>query len=272
MDYLARDDAPFSGEVWNQIDETVVQTARRILTGRRFIDIYGPLGAQTLSVPVDDLNRKSAVEDDGIMSKTGGRAYKELPLIYSDATLYWRDMENSLKSGRPLDLTAVVEAAAKCAKKEDELLFFGSKSFGYDGLFTAKGATHLKRADWKTGENPFADVAKGIETLVEKGVWGRTALVMSPNLYTQLQRIQPGTGRMEIDRVSSLVDGHLYRTPVLGADKAVLVCSDAQYIDLAVGQDFAASYLELKDLNHVLRVVETAMPRIKRSDAIVVFD
>lgn len=272
MDYLSRESAPFSGEIWNQIDETVVAAARKILTGRRFVDIYGPLGAQTLSVPVDDLNRKSAVENDGIMTKTGGRAYKELPLIYSDATLYWRDMENSIKSDRPLDLTTVVEATALCAKKEDELIFFGSKAFGYDGLFTAKGAAHLKRTDWKTGENPFSDVTKGVETLVEKGIWGRTALIVSPNLYTQMQRIQPGTGRMEIDRVSALVDGHLYRTPVLGIDKAVLVCSDAQYIDLAVGQDFVASYLELKELNHVLRIIETAMPRIKRSDAIVVFD
>lgn len=272
MDYLARESAPFSSEIWEKVDETVVAAASKLLTGRRFIDLYGPLGAQTLSVPVDDLNRKAAVEEDGIMSRTAGRAYRELPLIYSDATLYWRDMENSIKTGRPLDLSAVAEATAKCASKEDELIFFGSKALGYDGLFTVKGASHIKRSDWKTGENPFADVAKGIETLVEKGVWGRTALIVSPNLYTQLQRIQPGTGRMEIDRVSSLVDGHLYRTPVLGQDKAILVCAEPQYIDLVVGQDFAASYLELKDLNHVIRIIETAMPRIKRSDAIVVFD
>ncbi len=272
MDYLARESAPFSDEIWEKIDKTVVATASKLLTGRRFINLYGPLGAQTLSVPVDDLNRKADVEEDGIMSKTAGRAYKELPLIYSDGKLYWRDMENSIKTGRPLDLSAIAKATTICANKEDELIFFGSKAFGYDGLFTVKGSSHIKRSDWKTGENPFADVAKGVEMLVEKGMWGRTALIVSPNLYTQLQRIQPGTGRMEIDRVSSLVDGHLYRTPVLGQDKAVLACAEPQYIDLAIGQDFAASYLELKELNHVIRIIETAMPRIKRSDAIVVFD
>ncbi len=272
MDYLARESAPFSGEIWNQIDETVVNSARAVLTGRKFINLYGPLGAQELSVPVDDLSRETAVEEDGLMTRTAGRAYKELPLIYSDATLYWRDMENSLKNGRPLDLSAVMNAVNSCAKKEDELIFFGNKTLGYDGLFTAANATHLKRSDWKTGENPFSDIAKGIEALVSKGIWGRMSLVVSPNLYSQLQRIQPGTGRMEVDRVSTLVDGRLFRTPVLGENKAILLCSEAQYMDLAIGQDLAASYLELKDLNHVLRIIETVLPRIKRGDAIVVFD
>lgn len=272
MDYLSRESAPFSDGTWAQIDNAVVAAAGKLLTGRRFISLYGPLGAEALSVPVDDMNAKGSLDEDGMVSRTSGRAYKELPLIFSDATLYWRDMESSMKAGLPLDLSAVTEAAAKCAAKEDELIFFGSKALGYDGLLSVKGATHIKRSDWSTGENPFADVAKGVEGLAEKGLWGRTALVVSPNLYTQMQRIQPGTGRMELDRVSSLVDGHLYRSPVLGQNKAVLVCAEPQYVDLAVGQDFAAAYLELKDLNHVLRVIETALPRIKRSDAIVVFD
>jgi len=272
MDYLSRESAPLSAELWNKIDDTVVKTASRLLVGRRFISLYGPLGAQALSVPVDDLLQRGSVEEDGPIQKTGGRAYKELPLLYSDAVLYWRDLENSLGGGLPADLSAVAEAAALCARKEDELIFFGSKALRYDGLFTAKAAAHLKRSDWKTGENPFSDIAKGLEVFIEKGLWGRLALVLSPDLYTELQRIQPGTGKMELERVSSLVDGNVFRTPVLGTGKAILVSCDAQYMDLAVGQDIAAAYLETKDLNHSLRVLETVLPRIKRGDAIVVFD
>ena len=272
MDFLFRDGSPFSGELWNKIDETVVRTASRLLTGRRFINLYGPLGAEALSIPVDDLTKRGEMQEDGALMKTGYRVYKELPLIYSDAMLYWRDLENSLKSGLPVDLSSVVEAAAQCAKKEDELIFFGSKVLGYDGLFTVEGAAHIKRSDWKAGENPFSDIAKGIEILTEKGIWGRLALVLSPDLYTQLQRIQPGTGKMEIERVSALVDGNIFRTPVLGSGKAILLSADSQYMDLAVGQDMTAAYLETKDLNHALRILETALLRVKRSDAIVIFD
>lgn len=272
MDFLSRDSAPFSGELWNQIDETVVSAARRVLTGRKFLSYYGPLGAGTLSVAVDDLSRRGMIEEDGGLEKTGARSYQELPVIHSDFTLSWRDLENSLKTDLPIDLSAAAEAAVQCAAKEDALIFFGNKKLGYDGLLTVKGSSHIKRSDWNTGENPFSDIAKGIEMLTEKGYYGRLALVLSPNLYTKLQRIQPGTGRMEVERVSSLVDGNIFRTPALGTDKAVLVCAEPQNMDLAVGQDFSTAYLELKDLNHTLRILETALPRIKRHDAIVVFD
>ena len=272
MNFLSRESAPFSSDLWNKIDDAVVNAARRVLTGRKFLTLYGPLGAEALSVPIDDLSRRGLVEEDGLLVKNGARTYSELPLLYSDFTLYWRDLENSLKNGLPLDLSAAVEAAVTCAKKEDEFIFFGSEALGYKGLLTAAGTSHIKRSDWSIGENPFADIAKGIELLTEKGFVGRLALVLSPNLYTQLQRIQPGTGRMEIERVSALVDGNIFRTPVLGTDRAILVCAEAQNVDLAVGLDFSTAYLELKDLNHSLRILETVLPRIKRSDAIVIFD
>ncbi|MDF2654455.1 MAG: Linocin bacteriocin protein [Bacillota bacterium] len=272
MDFLSRESAPFSGELWNKIDETVVATARRVLTGRRILNLYGPLGAETLSVAVDDLSQRGQTEEDGALIKTGSRRYLELPLIFSDFTLYWRDLENSLKNNLPLDLSAASEAAVQCASKEDELIFFGSKKLGYDGIFTVKGSSQIKMSDWDTGENPFSDIAKGVELLTEKGFFGRLALVLSPNLYTKLQRIQPGTGRMEVERVASLVDGNIFRSPVLGSDKAALICTEPQNIDLAVGQDFSTAYLELKDLNHTLRIIETILPRIKRADAIVIYD
>ena len=98
------------------------------------------------------------------------------------------------------------------------------------------------------------------------------ALVLSPDLYAKLERIQPGTGRLELERVSGLLDGRVLRAYVLGTGKAILVAAEAQNMDLAVGLDLSVSYLELKDLNHSLRIVETALPRIKRADAIVVFD
>ena len=143
---------------------------------------------------------------------------------------------------------------------------------GTSGLFGAKDANHLKKSDWTQGENPFIDISKALELLTEKGFWGRMALVLSPNLYAQLERIQPGTGRLELERVSGLLDGRVLRANVLGQGKAILVAAEPVNMDLAVGVDISVSYLELKDLNHSLRIVETALPRIKRGDAIVVFD
>ena len=52
----------------------------------------------------------------------------------------------------------------------------------------------------------------------------------------------------------------------------MLVGSDEMNMDLAIGQDMAAAYLEQRDLNHCLRVLETVLLRIKRKEAIVVFE
>ena len=77
---------------------------------------------------------------------------------------------------------------------------------------------------------------------------------------------------MEIDRVSKLVDGRLFKSPVLGKDQAILLCAQPENVDLVIGQDVAAAYLEQRDLNHFFRLTETVLPRIKKAKAIVAID
>jgi len=175
-------------------------------------------------------------------------------------------------SGYPLDLSKALAAAQSLALKEDRLIFFGSQKLGYEGLLTASGVSKLKKKDWSVGESAFSDVAAAIETLVSSGVYGAYALVLSPNLYMQLQRLQPGTGLLEIDRVNKLLNGHVYKTPVLQKDQAVLLCPQPENMDLVVGQDMAAAYLEQRDLNHYFRVLESVLFRIKRRQSIVAFE
>jgi len=52
MDYLGRNDAPISAELWQQIDETVINNAKQHMVCRRFLNIYGPLGAGTSTFAV----------------------------------------------------------------------------------------------------------------------------------------------------------------------------------------------------------------------------
>lgn len=278
MDFLLRDDAPFTAEQWEKIDEMVVRTARQTLIGRKFIPIYGPLGAGVQSIAVDDFGQIDQGDldffGDGESGevKTQSRKFVQMPMVYKDLTISWRDIENSKQFGLPLDLSPVAGAASISSKKEDELIFFGSAALGYEGLLNTSGAQRLEKGDWQKEENAFGDVAKGLELLVEKGFVGRLALAVSPDLFMKLQRIQAGTGLLELDRIKKLLDGQVYQTPVLGANKAVLVCPEAQNMDLVIGQDLIAAYLGSEKLNHQLRVLETIFLRIKRKEAIVVFE
>ena len=270
MDYLARETAPFTAEVWEKIDGAVVDTLKRHLVCRRFLRLFGPLGAGVTAVPVD-----SPAKEEELSSGVGritGRKLVELPQFYEDFSLLWRDIEQSEKNGWPLDLSAAVRAAQKAAKREDDLVLFGSEELGTEGLLNAKGSYRIKRGNWKEGEDAFQDVACGIAHLSSGCYLGRYALILSPDVYLDLQRIQPGINMLELDRIAKLVGGHVYATGAFGANKAVLICAEPQYIDLAVGADFGVGFLELMDLNHHFRILETAALRIKEPNAIVNFE
>ena len=269
MDYLARESSPFENDFWRNIDKTVIETASRTLIGRRFLNIYGPLGSGTISVQYDKNNREEVFEN-GIV-KTSGRKSVELPQLYEDFTLLWRDIENNEKNKLPLDLSVVSSAAQNLANIEDNLIFYGNEFLGVEGILNAKGTQKLKLSDWGAGENPYKDIVKAINMITEKGIVGKITLCLSRGLYFDLQRIQQGTGMTEAQRISSMI-GNLFNVSVIKDKKAAVICTEPQYIDLAIGIDMATAYLEQKDLNHSFRIMETVLPRIKEPNAIVVLE
>ena len=119
----------------------------------------------------------------------------------------------------------------------------------------------MKKGDWKTGENGFSDVAAAVSQLAKTGYLGRYALVVAPDLFLDLQRLQPSTGMLEIDRIQKLIGDNVFMTSALAPE----------YVDLAVGLDLSVGYLELADFNHTFRIMETAALRVKDPAAIVVF-
>lgn len=271
MSYLSRESSPVSAELWQEIDSAVVESAKKALTGRRFLSVFGPLGIGVESIAVDRAGGVEEVESEGFLS-TRGRKYVEIPAVFQDFTLTARDLENSARLGFPVDVSEASRSALACARAEDSFIYFGNPGLGYDGLLTMPEIRKIQRSDWKTGENAFADIAAGVEQLVSNGIYGTYALSLSPDLYLDLQRIQPGTGLMEIDRILKMLDGKVFQSPVLGSGKAVLVCSEPVNMDLVVGQDMSVAYLEQKNLNHRFRVLETVLPRIKNKNAVIAFE
>ncbi len=278
MDFLLRGDAPFGDELWERIDETVVKKAKEQLIGRKFIPVYGPLGSgvQSININLYNTNNDSVIssngEEDTELVKVQNRRYVEMPMIFKDFSISWRDIENSKQTGLPLDLAPVAITAAACVHKEDQVIFFGNEEWGYKGLMNVDRRQTMEKSNWNEGENAFSDIAAGIEKLVIKGFYGPYVLAVSPDLYAQLQRIQPGTGKLEIERIKELIGGKVYQTPILGRNKAVLLEKGMENMDLVIGQDLITAYIGPEKLNHVLRILETILLRIKRPDSIVTFE
>lgn len=270
MDYLARKEAPVSEELWEKIDAAVIGNARQHMVCRRFLNLYGPLGPGTSYVEVDSAAKEESFENN--LARVTGRGLLELPQLYQDFGLLWRDIAQADKTGAALDLAPAAAAAQRSAKQEDDLILFGDKELGVEGLFNARGAQILKRSSWAEGENAYRDVAHGIAYFSSHSMLGRYALVVSPDVYLDLQRLQPNVGLLEIDRIKCLVNDRVYPVGTFGLGKAALVCAEPQYMDLAVGMDLSVGYLEQKDFNHYFRITETVALRIKEPKAIVVYE
>ena len=268
-DYLARGDAPFSDELWSRLTQAVVASAKETLVARRFMPFAGPLGPGAAYAAIDS-DRKQETAADGV-AVLSGRALSQIPQLFEDFWLYWRDLAQAEQDGLPADINAARTAATDLAFREDGMVFYGVKELGIDGLLTAKGVQTHKKGDWNTGETAYTDVSSAIAMLLKSRRMSRHTLVVSQDIYIQLQHIVPGTGVMESTRLEKMLEGRLFFSPALQPGAAMLLSAEPQYMDLLVGQDIAVAYTEAVDLNHHLRVLETALPRVKAPEAIVVF-
>ena len=243
-DLFMRGDAPLSKEEWAQLDKLVVNAARQILVGRRFIDLVGPFGAGTEVVPV------GAGEN---------RRQLSMKTIDADFSLFWRDIEANRQAGLPLELGAAGAAAVHCAKAEDEMVL--------GEMFSAEGRKTVKLLDWETAGNAFENVNAAIAALVSDGFFGPYAVIVSPALYAKTQRYGKGM-RLEKKLITDVAEGGLFQSVVLAPDQAMVVSLGAQNFDLAIAQDLITAYMGNEGLDHLFRLMESLVLRIKRPGAI----
>lgn len=277
-EYLQRDQAPLTSGQWSTLDAAAITTARSSLVGRRFISLVGPFGPGVESLPSDTLSGTSTGQIDLLGNEEGEtigierRRYLPLPLIYKDFWIHWRDLESSRQFGTPLETNKAAGAASACAQAEDRLIFDGESSLVLPGLRNVADRQTLPMRDWGAEGQAFADVVDGVRQLTDQGFTGPYALVVSPRLYAQLNRVFDGTGVLELEQVEKLARRGVYPSSVLPEPAALLVDSSAQNMDLAIAVDLAVAFVESTNLNYRLRVLESLVLRIHRPGAICAFE
>jgi uncharacterized linocin/CFP29 family protein len=277
-DYLQRAQAPLDTGEWAALDQTVVRTAQSVLVARRFINLVGPFGAGVEALPNDIIGGAGGGRidllgnDEGEALTIQNRRFLPLPLVYKDFWVHWRDLESSRQLGLPLDLGKAAAAASATAQAEDRLIFDGEPGLDLPGLRTVEGRQSRAMSDWGTMGSAFADVVEGVRVLTQAGFTGPYALAVSPRLYADLNRIFDATGVLELEQVEKLARRGVYPTAVLPEPSALLVDSGAQNLDLAVALDLSTAYVESSNLNHLFRVLESLVLRIRRPGAICTFE
>ena len=274
-DYLMRDQSPLTAQEWQALDRAVVQVARRNLVARRFISLFGPVGAGVQSLAADRyaggergrIGVFAAEEEDTIAVQS--RRFVPLPILHSDFRLHWRDLETSRRLGTPLDTTGAALAAAAVAHSEDRLILNGYDDLQQSGFLNAEGRQMLPLGNWGAPGGAFASVVDAVRALNQAGFAGPLTLVAPPGLFAQLNRVFDNTAVLEIDQIRRLTRGGVYSSPALPDNVAVVVAAGAENMDLLVAQDMMTAFLETTAMEHHLRVLEMLSLRVKRPAAIV---
>src|SRR5262245_54455666 len=146
MHGLGREGAPFSGRVWQEVDQVVNSVRAANCTARRFLEVEGPYGMGLISVAgagqyVPPVERGSPFQQwnvtqpepppGGDLAEIGAGTYmargpaRPVPLIASEFRLGIRAVEAYEAQCQPLDLCAATSAARDVALEEERLLYYG---------------------------------------------------------------------------------------------------------------------------------------------------
>lgn len=274
VNYSLHTENPLSQEEMERLTEVVVATARRQLVGRRCVEIYGPIGAGVQSVHLDtflgqDVGNVDLLGDmDTHPVHSESRKTLQIPIIFKDFELYWRDIETSRGFNIPLDFSVGAGASAFCALKEDDMIFNGEQSLQYPGLLTVEGRLRYPLGDWDIDGQSFQDTVKATELLLSHGHYGPYVMVCGPRLFSKMHRIYRDSGVLEIEHIRNIVTAGVYQCSVIKDDITVILSTGRQNFDIAMAQDLRVAYLGAEKMNHPFRVFECLVLRIKRPQAI----
>ena len=278
MDFLGRDASPLTQDEWEQIDVAVAEISKNTLICRKFIPIAGPIGPGHQTVPYDVIygvepgvcEIKPGQEYETCEPvRIGHRKHLQIPTIYKDFVISWRDLEYYRQFNVPIDTSSAVSAAVATAIAEDTLILLGNKKLGVDGLLSVEGVNKLSMSDWSVVGNAFNDVMAGISKLVDQGFYSNYHLIVNPKLYFYLNRMHDNSGLLEIEQIKKMVS-EVHQTPVIPDNKAILVSAGPQNFDIVIAQDISVAYIESANMNHIFRVLEMITLRIKRPSSILI--
>jgi uncharacterized linocin/CFP29 family protein len=261
MDYLNRGAAPFNDNIWKQIDDAAISAARDMLTGRRFLEVEGPVGVGLTSVEVgnDDFCRQPRADEAGAVL---GRAIS-VPMLRKSFDLSIRRLAAHQEMSQPLNLSPVQTAAEAVAAREEEFIYTGQQNFGLPGLLNAEGRNHHEGGDWSNIQQALEDVLAAVNILDGKGFRGPYALALSPPLYNGLFRLYPGTELLQLQHLRRLCERGVYKAPI---EHGVLV--DPRVGRLLIGQDLMAGYIGQNGVHYQLYLSLSLVLMIEEPGAI----
>jgi uncharacterized linocin/CFP29 family protein len=254
-DHLRRSFAPISGAAWKAIDEEASRTLRHFLAGRAVVDFDGPKGWQQSAV---DLGRVDTVSANDGEPEVRLRRVQPLEEVRMQFRLD-RDELDAVDRGAPdPDLSAVIAAATRLARAEDQTIFYRSPATGVYGIADASPYGALDISD-DYNEYPRT-VAQAIAQLQASGIGGPYAIALGPRCYTGVIESTEHGGYPVLEHLRSILGGPVVWAP--SVDGAVVLSLRGGDYVLTVGQDFSVGYLAHTESDVTLYIEESFTFRV----------
>ncbi len=231
--YLLQEDAPISSEVWQLLNQTLIEVARAHLSARKVLPLKGPLGLGVKQITLSD----EMVSDGIFVSKT-------LPLFFVHKTfsLPVRDLASYEREKVALDLSKFIEVVRDCCQVEDRIVFEGINS---PGLLNMPGTLTCQMSEWKKVGQAAEDLIKAISTLDEAGFHGPYVVALPTNRYNLLFRRYESGNQTEYEHIKSFVKS-IVKAPIL-KNEAIVFSDSSSYASLIIGQDMSIGFIGPKD-------------------------
>ncbi|NIP66986.1 DUF2184 domain-containing protein [Candidatus Bathyarchaeota archaeon] len=262
--FLHREDSPFEEEIWDRIDETVIEAAKSQLSARQLLHVEGPYGLGLKSITSSDMNQKESERANISVSEI-------LPLaeIHQDFSLPIRDIANYERFNKPLNLKTAAQAAIACAKQEDSFLYYGSKPRGIDGLLNSEGTQSIELQPWDEVGTAVNDIIQAITKLDDAGFHGPYTLGLAPQRFNLLFRRYPRGNMTEMDHLKSIITKKTVKAPSISSGGVVLSYG-GQYASIVLGQDLMTGFIGPSGAEYEFIVFESLTLRLLQPAAVCI--
>lgn len=235
MNILKRSLAPVTEEAWNEIDEFATDVIKSQLTGRKVVDVKGPLGWDHSAEPLGRVEVPSGQSNDDV--QYGVRMVKPLIETRVPFELDIWELDNISRGAKDVNLDPMEEAAKKAAQFEENAIYRGLSLGSISGMLE-ENVFSLSMNKENNISSYLGLFAQAVDYMKNASIDGPYSLVVPLNQWKKI--VDSSTGYPAERRIKDLLGGDVMLNQYL--DNAVVVSQRGGDLALTLGMDFAIGY------------------------------
>lgn len=238
MDRLRRSLSPLIDAAWAEIDDEARAILATNLSGRRVVDVRGPMGWEFAALNLGRVDADARGDEDGGALSWGIRKVQPLVELRVPFSVSRAELDNLARGAEDIDLGSVGAAAQRAAQFEERAIYQGNASAGIKGLREASEHEAVAIANEEPGAILDA-VTKALLIFHDAGVAGPHALVLGPALYKRV--LADNSAYPLRQQLAKLLGQPPIYSPVLDGQGLLLSTRGGDF-ELTLGQDLAIGY------------------------------